>query len=299
MGKFFEELATKLADRWAALLLLPGALFLAVGWLGGHLGHRHALDLSLLQQTASQAWAAIAHQSAGTQVVLALAVLLISAGVGMAVQALAGVTRLIWLGPWPLLNRWRAGRRRARWLRLVRRRHALESQHPRESRTPEQQRAIDRAADRVNRLALAEPGRPTWMGDRIHAVERIARDRCGLDLTFAWPRLWLVFPENTRTELTAAHAAFAAAVATGTWAWPYLLLATLWWPAVLIGIGIGCTGWVKARSAIADLTDLSEAALDLHGRTLAIELDAADPDATGPLTIAEGEKLTAMMRKGR
>jgi hypothetical protein len=130
------------------------------------------------------------------------------------------------------------------------------------------------------------------MGDRIHALEQIAHNRYGLDLTFAWPRLWLVLPDTTRSEITAAHAAFAAAVATGTWAWPYLLLATLWWPAALIAVAVGASGWARARAAIADLTALSEAAVDLHGRALALALGVAEEDSAGPLTLTEGEQLT-------
>ncbi|HET8662463.1 MAG TPA: hypothetical protein VFM55_26220 [Micromonosporaceae bacterium] len=137
------------------------------------------------------------------------------------------------------------------------------------------------------------------MGDRIHAVERIALDRYGLDLAFAWPRLWLVLPGTTREEITAAHAAFAGAVAIGTWAWPYLLLGTVWWPAALVGVAIGTTGWVRARAAITDLSALSESALDLHGRTLAAALGAADKDSCGPLTISEGSEVSAIVRKGR
>lgn len=137
------------------------------------------------------------------------------------------------------------------------------------------------------------------MGDRIHALEQVALNRYGLDLTFAWPRLWLVLPGTARSEITTAHAAFAAAVATATWAWPYLLLATLWWPAVFIAMAIGATGWVRARAAITDLTALSEAALDLHDRTLANSLGITKEDSAGPLTLTEGEHLTALIRKGR
>ncbi|CAM02136.1 hypothetical protein A8924_3249 [Saccharopolyspora erythraea NRRL 2338] len=303
MGKFFEQLATKLADRWATLLLLPSALLAAATAIGVQLGHRQALDPQALRRAVATIWGAVAVQPPATQAVLALAFLLAAAGAGLAVQALAGVTRLVWLGRWPAplrpVARWRAGRRRARWHRHVRQRREMERAHPREYRTADEQLSVDRAADRVNRLALAEPGRPTWMGDRMHALERVAQDRYGLDLAFAWPRLWLVLPDNTRAEIAAAHAAFAAAVATGTWAWPYLVLGALWWPALLLAAGIGVTGWVQARSATTDLTALSEAALDLHGRTLAIELGAAGPDTSGPLTVDEGARITALVRKGR
>jgi hypothetical protein len=109
----------------------------------------------------------------------------------------------------------------------------------------------------------------------------------------------LVLPESIRAELVAAEAAFAAAVATGTWAVPYLGLGVVWWPAALIGVGIGMAGWVRGRAAVADLAALSEAAIDVHGRLLAVALGVGAAGATGPLTIAEGEEITAIVRKGR
>ena len=303
MNGFFHALASKLAERWAALLLLPGALFAAAALIGVQLGHTDAVNRQQLSHIVATTADHLARQAPGTQGLLVIAVLLAATGSGLVVQGLAGTTRAIWLGQWPRPlgwpRRWRISRRRTRWHRYVQRRHELQAAHPRDTRTPAQQQDINAAAERTNRIALAEPGRPTWMGDRIHAVEHIAWNRNGLDLTFAWPRLWLVVPDTTRTEITTAHAAFAAAVATGTWAWPYLILAVLWWPAALIGIGIGVTGWARARSAITDLTALTESALDLHARTLAIELGVAEPDTTGPLTIIEGEQLTAQVRKGR
>jgi hypothetical protein len=133
----------------------------------------------------------------------------------------------------------------------------------------------------------------------VHAVEQIALDRNGLDLAFGWPRLWLLLPEVTRTEITTANSAFTAAVAVATWGWPYLLLGVVWWPAAVIGFGIGVVGWVRARLAVDDLAALSEAALDLHGRALAVALGVADDGVSGPLTPAEGERITRLVRKGR
>lgn len=303
MGTFFEALAKKLAERWLTLLLLPGALLATAVALGLQLGHRHALDYSQFQGIVFEVADAASRLSAGGQVLLAAAVLLAATAIGLAVQALAALTRRTWLGPWPrilaLPQRWRVVRRRARWHQRLDQRRALEQAHPLPSRTRDQQHSIDIAAHRANRIAWAEPGRPTWMGDRVHALEQIALHRYGLDLTFAWPRLWLLLPDSTRTDITTAHAAFAAAVATANWAWPYLILGALWWPAALIGVGVGATGWARARAAIADLTTLTEAALDLHGRSLATAFGIAEQDTTGPLTISEGEQITALIRKGR
>ncbi|MFE0510712.1 hypothetical protein [Streptomyces sp. NPDC058964] len=303
MGGFFEQLAKTLADRWISLLVLPGAFFLGTIWLSVRLGHAEAWNVPLLTRRTEDAAVTVADLPAGAQALLVAVVLAAAAGVGFVVQAMAGVTRCVWLGQWPRLlgpvALTRTARRRARWHRLVEERRTLERVSP-GTRTREQQDLIDTVADRLTRLAMAEPGRPTWMGDRIHAVESIAYHRYGLDLTYGWARLWLVLPDPARAELIAAHSAFAAAVATGTWAVPYLLLTVVWWPAVLVAAGIGLTGWVRARTAVADFTTLTEAVLDLHGRTLAAALGVGDPtEETGPLTIGEGERITDLVRKGR
>ncbi|MEO6083538.1 MAG: hypothetical protein ABIQ18_10585 [Umezawaea sp.] len=303
MGAFFQELAKKLAERWVSLLVLPGVLFIAASYTGLRLGHAHAVDWTVVVREATRIAGDVAKTSGGTQAVLVVVLLLGAAGVGLFVQGLAGVTSALWLGrwPWPFaplhrsLTRWRLGR----WQRRGRRKDELRVAHPVGERTPEQQHAIDGEAAKANRIALARPGRPTWMGDRVHSVEQIALNRYGVDLTFGWPRLWLVLPDPVRAEITSANASFAAAVAVGTWAWPYLVLAAVWWPAGIIGFLVGCTGWVRARAAAADLGVLTESALDLHGRALAVALGVGDPDAVGPLSPDEGAKITDIVRKGR
>jgi len=261
------------------------------------------VDWQLLTQHASAATAVFARHPAAAQAVLAVVTMLAVAGVGLAVQALTGVTRTIWLGQWPGpfagIRRWGVYRRLSRWNKRLEDRRKLEDNYPRHYRTKEQQLQIDLSARQLNRLSLAVPGRPTWMGDRVQGVERVALDRYGLDLTFAWPRLWLVLPEASRAEITAAHAEFAAAVVTGTWAWPYLLLGIAWWPALVVAAVVSVTGWARARSAIGELAALAESTLDLHGRELAITLGVAEQDTVGPLSVAEGQKITALVRKGR
>ncbi|WP_053853092.1 hypothetical protein [Streptomyces sp. NRRL B-24085] len=303
MGGFLQQLAKTLADRWISLLVLPGAFFLGAVWLSVNLGQADAWNAALLTRRAEHTMTEIAGQPSGAQALLVVAVLAAASGTGFVVQTLAAVTRRIWLGPWPRpfapVAAARTARRRARWYRLVEERRALEAVNP-AVRTRERQDRIDAVAQRITRLSMAEPGRPTWMGDRIHAVESIAHHRYGLDLAYGWSRLWLVLPDTARADLTAAHSAFAAAVATGTWAVPYLLLTAVWWPAVLIAAGIGLTGWARARAAVAELSTLTEATLDLHGRTLAAALGVGDTtEGAGPLTIGEGERITDLVRKGR
>lgn len=303
MTGFFQELSKKLAERWVALLVVPGILVVVSAVVGWHLGHRHALNWSMAARYVSDQVAAVAKLPGGTQAAVVVGLLIAASVTGLVVQAMAGVTRRLFLGtwPWPLapLARRRVHRRRRRWDELWTEQTTLEAAQPPAQRTLAEQEKIDTIAARKNAIALAPPSRPTWIGDRMHGVGTVAWERYRLDLTFGWSRLWLVLPEATRAEITAAHAAFAAAVAVAGWSWPLLALGALWWPTAVIGLVVGATGWVRARDAVADLAALTESALDLHGRALAIALGAEDANATGPLTHAEGLKITATVRKGR
>lgn len=303
MNDFFGELAKKLAEQWLSLVAIPGLLFIAAAWTGLQLGHAHALDPHQLVDAATKASSAIGQQPGATQAAAVLGLLLVSIIVGLAVQALVGPVRAIYLGQWPrgmrrfgdLLTR----NRRNRWTTLFEERTALQGKYPERERTALQQREIDRLAERINRIAMAEPRRPTWTGDRVHAVGTIAINRFRLDLTFCWPRLWLVLPDSPRAEIHAAHGGFAAAVLTTAWSLPYLGLGTLWWPAAAAGVVVAAVGWSRARARITTLTDVAESILDIHGRGLAIALGVTDPTSTGPLTPDEGQHITDIARKGR
>lgn len=303
MTGFFQELAKKLAERWVALLVVPGVLFVVSAVVGLRLRHRHALDWTMAAQYVSERVTVIAKLPGGAQAAVIVGLLIGASAIGLVVQAMAGVTRRFFVGmwPWPFrpLARWRIRRRLARWEKLHAQRKALVLAHPADGRDIAQQQEINAVAAKMNAIALATPGRPTWVGDRVHAVETVAWSRYGLDLTFVWPRLWLVLPETTRAEITTANAAFAAAVAVASWTWPLLLLGTLWWPAAVVGLAVGATGRARARDAVGDLTALTESALDLHGRALAIALGAAEESSAGPLTPDEGAKITTVARKGR
>ncbi|MGH3796256.1 MAG: hypothetical protein ACRDSP_15340 [Pseudonocardiaceae bacterium] len=303
MNDFFGELAKQLAGRWLSLLAIPGVLFLAAGWAGLQLGQHNALDPHQLAGAVRTGAAEIASRPAGTQILAAVGVLLAAVIVGLIVQALVGPVRTFCLGVWPgplrRLGRLLTSRRRHHWKDLHSERAALEKVHPQPDRTTEQQRRIDDLTGRTNKIAMAEPARPTWMGDRIHALSDVAIHRHGLDMAFGWPRLWLVLPDSARAEINSTQGGLATDLFTVAWALPYLALGALWWPAAAIGVVIGLVGWSRARSRITVLTELAESALDVHGRDLAIIFGVADPTSTGPLTPDEGKQITEIARKGR
>ncbi|MFI5712363.1 hypothetical protein [Kribbella sp. NPDC051620] len=309
MGQFFQELAKKLAERWISLLTIPGLLFLSTTAIAiaagrqGFLGHGHALDVSRIASTIGDAADHFGHWSATAQGAALVGVLLTSTGAGLLVQALTGSTRAFWLGQWPRGLKRPAARlilsRQKRYTRLLSQRRELETRFPAGSRSSKNQDRIDQAAGRINRLAMSSPQRPTWMGDRVQAVDQVALNRYGLDLPFSWPRFRLVLPESVSSMLNQSLGQFAVAVLIGAWAAPYLVLGLFWYPALVVGFLIAAVGWARGRAAIADLGDLTEAALDLHGRTLAIALGVGADDAVGPLTPDEGLEITRIVRKGR
>ncbi|MEU4222556.1 hypothetical protein AB0F10_45365, partial [Actinoplanes sp. NPDC026623] len=158
---------------------------------------------------------------------------------------------------------------------------------------PELHRVASALAARRDRIALAPPGRPFWMGDRIAAAGTRVHDKYRLDLATAWPRLWLVLPDPVRTEFGLSRAALTRDSCLAGWALAYAVLGFWWWPALVIGCGCGVLAWVRARSSVGLLAELVESAVDVHGRALAESLGLP---CAGVLTRETGAEITAIAR---
>jgi hypothetical protein len=301
VSKFLEALAGKLADRWLTLLVLPGALYLAVAIAAARLGHARWYRVDLLRQDLTRIAAEPATRSPGT-LALALAGLLAAAAVlGILDQALGSLFRGVWFtrsrGP---LTRALTRRRARRWDRADQRFRettvaAGVAQLADDDATAGLIRKAEEQAAARNTIGLVRPARPFAAGDRMAAADRRVLDHYALDLTSVWPRLWLVLPDAARSALQEANAAVAAAQRLAGWAIAYLALAALWWPAAIIAAVTLTVAWRRAASAAATLADLAEAVVDLHGRTLA---DALGLPCAGPLDRETGDAITALLRKG-
>ncbi|MET8114443.1 hypothetical protein [Streptomyces prasinus] len=315
MGGLWSELGKKVAERWMALLALPGALYLAVCVFARVLGHRHALDVGHMTDRISD-WASTpAVGSVGGQVVLLVAVLAGSAAVGLVAQGLAVLAdgaRLAaewpsWPPPLRQLAHRQVARRRRLWRQAARHHHGLRLDA---ARAVARGRRLDpgerlAAHHAMRRVASEEPGRPTWSGDRIHSVVvRLERDY-HLDLASVWPYLWLTLPDAARAEITAARERLTRAGALSAWALLYLPVGWFWWPALLIGGVLFAGGWVRGRTAADAYAAVLESATRLYAGELARRLclgagSSAVPGAgpgpdvtdTGPLTREIGDALT-------
>ena len=154
--------------------------------------------------------------------------------------------------------------------------------------------AADAALDRRNRIAQTEPSRPTWISNRFHdAEEHIARTY-HLDIAAAWPRLWAVLPDNLRADLQAAYDGYTASARLVGWALLYAVIGAWWWPSAVIAAVAMAAGWRRGRTGTAVLADLIEATVDLHGRTLAVQLGLT---CDGPLDRDTGYRITQRLRR--
>jgi len=295
VGGFLAALGDKLAEKWLSLLVLPGLLFLAVAAGGQVLGQHHPFDGGRLSRRVDMLAAEPAAHATGTVVLVAAAVLAASAGAGLLAAALGGAVERLWLGDWPA---WAAPVARALGVRRQRRWEAAQERY-REAVTARVRGtgSSDTAHlnEARNRIALARPQRPTWMGDRLLAADSRVHRAYDLDLAFAWPRLWLVLPDAARADLQAARAAVATTARRGGWALLYLGVSGWWWPAAVIGPVTFLAAWYQGRAAVSAHAELVESAVDLYGRDLAAALGVPCTDG---FTREVGLAVTRAVRKG-
>jgi hypothetical protein len=302
VNPLLQELSKKLAERWAALFLGPGLIFVTVAAVAAHQGFRHAVDVPFLRRHLAAITADRANRE--TAALLMIAAFAASAAViaGMLVAAAGRIVERCWTpaggGRWvALLTGWRL----RRWT-------ALES--ARERATAEAGAAMVRDPGaghrfprpyrlraRLERLSETRPDQPTWYAQRMAGLTRRVHDRYGVDLAQCWPHVWTIAGGDARSDVQAVQGDYAAAARLAGWAVAYALLfpATGWWPAVVIAAGLAATARSRSRAAVGTLVPLVESMVDLNLRALAERVGVPCPDAFTP---AVGAELTALISPG-
>ncbi|MEU3981078.1 hypothetical protein AB0F77_13315 [Streptomyces sp. NPDC026672] len=282
------DVGRRLAERWAASVVLPGLLFTAALAAALTLGQSRWDDTGRLRQRLTE----LSSGSGSTRTsVLLLGVLAVSFGAGLLADALAGPYERALLGSWPgPLGR------AARALTARRRRVWQE----REDACAEA-RAAGADATRVGELevrrdavALVPPECPTWIGDRLRAPAVRTRLEYRLELPDAWPRLWLLLPDTTRGPLADARQRLDEAMRLGGWAVLYVLLGAVWWPSAPAGVVAGLVAWRRGRERADEYAELVESAVDVHLPELFERFD----EEARPVRASLGPSLTARFRKG-
>lgn len=304
MGGFLTELGKKLAERWLSLLALPGLLYLGALASAYALGHHHPFDVGRITRRLDAWTTSPGVTSASGLVLILIAILLAAAGAGLAGQALGSLTERAWLADrwrsWPpplrRLAEYRTTNRTKRW-------NEATKTYERQLDTKSAQLAshvdtpagvnLSEAHRAITQIAQEEPARPTWIGDRVHAVITRMDREYRLELATIWPHLWLAMPETTRTEITAARESLARATTLAGWGLLYLVVGALWWPGLFIALATAATAWRRARTAADTYALLIEAAARLHTAELARSLGI---DHTGPLNQQTGWVLTCLLQ---
>lgn len=295
IGKFWESVGGKLADRWAsaagpALVFWAGGL---LAWLLAHGGWHRLSDLGTWLQ----------RQSAAGQIATLLALLLGVATSSVVVGwAIEGTLRLIegylprpvaFLRP--LLLRGTGGSAR----RVLTELHELADEVAEGRATPEQLARFQHL-DRRRRDWPSRPDRymPTRVGNILRAGESRPVDKYGLDPVAVWPHMWLLLPGQARTDLIAARTALDGAVAGFLWGLLFSAF-TVWtpWalPVSLTVVTSTCLVLLPARART--FADLVEATIDLYRIDLYEQLRwplPADPVAER----ASGRLLTKYLVRG-
>ncbi|MFB7006705.1 MULTISPECIES: hypothetical protein [unclassified Streptomyces] len=290
MTGLLVEVGRRLAERWLSVLVLPGLLLVAALSTGLLLGQGDALSANQLADAPTDMARRLQADGSATVLLTGMAALLGAGAAGLAAQGLGRLVRAVWLGDWP---RWAAPARS----RLSQRRSRQWRNH--QTRLEEEAAAgrdPSGFARRRNRISLAPPVRPTWMGDRLAGADVRVFAEYRLDLAACWPRLWLVLPEDVREELRTASGALDAAAVLAGWAVLYAFAGVVWWPASLVAVAVYATGWYRARLAAATFADLIESTVDLYGGTLCTALGLAAAET--PLTPELGAAVTSRCRKG-
>lgn len=139
---------------------------------------------------------------------------------------------------------------------------------------------------------------PTMLGNGMRAAEIRPWTRYGLDSVVCWPRLWLVLPDVTRQDISAARASLYLSAQ----AWTCAMLACVgviwsWW-ALPLGIAAAAVIYYWPILGTARLyCDLVPAAYDVHRRLLYDALKWPYP-ANPSEERAQGIRLTLYLRAG-
>jgi hypothetical protein len=196
-AKFLEGFSGNLADEWIKTLFTPAFVF----WLGGGLAalQRWGWDAAVVEFQKLQE---------PLPLVLGILVLLTVAASGFVVQQFDFTVLRLLEGYWPgwltPLAGWLVKGQRRRFKRIDQQLQTL-NRRGLVTLTPQEREAYIQAD--LDLGEFPELGRllPTQLGNILRAAEDHCAAKYGLDAIICWPRLWLLLPEATKTELSQAR----------------------------------------------------------------------------------------------
>ncbi|RZB13796.1 hypothetical protein StrepF001_42230 [Streptomyces sp. F001] len=334
---FWSGLGSEFAKQWAVRILTPAFLFWAGGfaaiWWSSHgSGVRSRGWAAELTVTAEQ----FERMPGLSHVLLVAGCLLLVAGSAIAAERLTlPLLRLLegyWSRPRWLRDRLVAHRRRrhARWTRRLddlntRQRlgtltvgEFMELRDLERASQPDVSQLRDLRArrnigldarmtadlGRARRFLREAPrheglGMPTRLGDILRATERRPADKYGLDAVVCWYALWLVLPDDARTELVQARSVLDRATRTWLWGALFVVWAPWTWWAVPIAVVVPALAYYGGVLGAAGLFgELTGSAFDLYRFRLYDALHLPRPTSPDEERRIGGPRVTNLLWGG-
>jgi hypothetical protein len=289
----WDKVGEELAGKWTAQALLPAFAF----WGGGLLAYAWRHDWKIITAW----WDARAPQEQVAIVIGALILIALSAQVMQRLQGtIVRIAEGYW--PWPLrwlrfqlarLWRWRMSRKYERWNELANKCHGQPDQLQ-----PEERAEFARLDMALGRFPV-DPARamPTRLGNVLRAAEEYPQVRYGLSANVCWARLWLLLPEETRTDISGAHEQLNEAAQLCGWSLLFVVWAAWVWWAPLVGLVVASLAYRGMVMAALVYGELMRAAFDLHRFDLYERLRWKPPQ-TPDAEDALGMQVTEYLHRG-
>lgn len=260
LPKFLESLGESITKEWLTKVLIPALVF----WLGGALalGSKFGWKSAepLLTGKNSETFPI-------TQLILGVLLIAISATIVQRIEL--NVLRLLegyWY-PWlKHLRRWRVRSQEQHFDHSEQRRKELLTRYDtlngdeldEYSQLDWQRKQTPKHSNRLM---------PTRLGNILRAAELRPLEKYSLEVVVCFPRLWLLLPNEVKTELTESRSQLNAMVRVWLWSVLFLLWGFWAWWAIPVGIVSAWLAYQWMLDAAVTYGDLLESAFDLY-RTL-------------------------------
>lgn len=279
---FLTGVTNKLAERWVVTLFTPAFVF----WIGGGIVTLQAYGWKNYTRIF------IDNVSETFQVISLLLFLLVIVISGFVIQRFDFATIRLLEGYWPRFLQpvtcWLIKRQKAKYLEQRTYWQALENKTTLTYQETRERADIDWLMSQ--RPRLPEHLMPTELGNVLRAAELAPTTSYGLDAVVCWPRLWMILPEQARTDISDARAELDTAARTWLWSALFCLWATaalstkpfyeVLWPIPVGGLS-ACISYRWALSASKSYANLIRAAYDLYRFKLYEAMDLKIPETQG------------------
>lgn len=205
------------------------------------------------------------------QIAFILAAILVVTISGLIVKSVRFNVLRLAEGYWPLgrFTTWMTNRMVAKYDRLKDRRASLApNKKAFDGLTIEDRRRYSELDRQLQAFWPSRSFLPTRLGNVMRAAENRPGERYGLDAIVLWPRLWLLIPDSSRSELATARGALDEA--SGFLLWAVLSLGLIWWSwwALPIGIVVAFASYQAMIRTAGTFGELLTATFDVHRELL-------------------------------